>query len=132
MVIERKNPIMSMKGGMDMESLHKFYDEHFANHNDNCIIDTEEYKIRSEKQGKIIDELYNCLCKQISAQEAVGLLNDLNDATFYLVDLYRYHDFKYTFLSGIQVGIESVNMEHTDVSLDDVLQLLQDSKEENS
>lgn len=131
--IESKHPIMSAKGGINMnESLNKFYREHFANHNDNNIIDTAEYKIRCKKQDDIINQIETHLLKQISVQEVVGLLNDFNDATYHLVDLYRYHDFKYSFLTGIQLGIETAKMEHPDLILDDVLQLLCVIKEKSS
>lgn len=130
MAIEQKKSIMSAKGGINMnESLQTFYNEHFKNHNDNDIIDTEEYKIRCKKQDDIINQIETHLLNQISIQEAVGLLNDLNDATYHMVDLYRYHDFKYSFLTGIQLGIEATKINHTDLSVDDILQLLYDIKE---
>lgn len=131
--IESKHSIMSAKGGINMnESLNKFYREHFANHNDNDIINTAEYKIRCKKQDDIINQIEAHLLEQISVQEAVGLLNNLNDATYHLVDLYRYHDFKYSFLTGIQLGIEAAKIEHPDLILDDVLKLLFEIKEKNS
>lgn len=111
------------------ESLKTFYNEHFANHNDNDIINTEEYKIRCKKQDDIINQIETHLLKQISVQEAIGILNDLNDATYHMVDLYRYHDFKYSFLTGVQLGIEAARVNHIDLSVDDILQLLYDIKE---
>lgn len=124
---------MSAKGGVDMDKfLKSFYDEHFASREINNIANTAEYKKRSEKQEQILKQIHIALRKILPANESIGLLNDYNDAMFHLLALYQYEDFRYHFLSGIQLGLVLEQMKQTNTTVEEIMSLLQHLKEDNS
>lgn len=126
-------PIMSAKGGINMDKfLESFYNEHFADRGNNKIGETEEYQKRSEHQEQLLNQIHSSLKKVLPANEAIGLLNDYNDAMFHLLALYQYEDFKYYFLTGIQLGIEITRTKHPDLTVEQLMQLLHQIKEDNS
>lgn len=134
MFIGSKAPIMSAKeGGIYMDKfLKSFYDEHFVNRENNKIEDTAEYKKRSDHHEQLLLQIHSSLIKVLPAKEAIGLLNDFNDAMFHLLALYQYEDFKYYFLTGIQLGIEITRTKHPDLTVEQIMQLLHQIKEDNS
>ena len=127
MFIGSKAPIMSAKeGGIYMDKfLKSFYDEHFVNRENNKIE-------RSDHHEQLLLQIHSSLIKVLPAKEAIGLLNDFNDAMFHLLALYQYEDFKYYFLTGIQLGIEITRIKHPDLTVEQIMQLLHQIKEDNS
>ena len=76
-------PIRSAKGEISMDKfLKSFYNDHFANRENNNIGDTEEYKKRSECHEQILKQIYIHLSEVLPANESIGLLNDYDDAMF--------------------------------------------------
>lgn len=112
--------------------LESFYNEHFTCMEDNSVRETAEYKKRSEEHERILQLIHTSLCKVLPARESIGLLNDFNDAMFHLLTLYQYEDFKHLFLSGIQLGIEIAHTKQTAIAVDEIMNLLQQIKEDNS
>lgn len=124
---------MSAKGVMKMDQfLKSFYDEHFANRENNKIGDTAEYKKRSDHHEQLLWQIHSSLIKVLPTKEAIGLLNDFNDAMFHLLALYQYEDFKYYFLTGIQLGIEITRTKQPDLTIEQLMQLLHQIQEDNS
>lgn len=112
--------------------LESFYNEHFAIRENNKIGESAEYKKRSDHQEQLLRQIHIHLTKVLPAKEAIGLLNDFNDAMFYLLALYQYEDFKYSFLTGIQLGIEAAQLKQTDMTIDHLMDLLHQIKEDYS
>ena len=133
MFIGSKAPIMSAKGGMKMDQfLESLYNDHFSDRANSKLGETVEYKKRSEHQQQIIRQIYRSLIKDLPDEQAIGLLNDLNDAMFHLEALYQFEDFKYSFLTGIQLGIKVAQIKQTDLTAEHIMQLLYHLKEDNS
>lgn len=133
MFIGSKVPIMSAKGGIHMDKfLESFYDEHFTDRENYIIEKTDEYKRRSEHQGQLLNQIHSSLEKVLPAEEVLGLLNDYNDAMFNLLAFYQFYDFKYQFFTGIQLGIEITRMKHPDLTVEQLIELLHQIKEDNS
>ena len=124
---------MSAKGGIYMDKfLASFYDDHFANRENNNIGDTDEYKKRSDHHTQILRQIHIHLSEVLPANESIGLLNDYDDAMFHLMALYQYEDFKYSFFTGIQLGIAIAQRENNDITVEEIMHLLQQIKEDNS
>lgn len=124
---------MSAKGGIYMNKfLASFYNDHFANRENNNIGDTDEYKKRSDRHTQILRQIHTHLREVLPANESIGLLNDYDDAMFHLMALYQYEDFKYSFFTGIQLGIAIAHRENNDVTVEQIMHLLQQIKEDNS
>lgn len=124
---------MSAKGGINMDKfLESFYDEHFTNRENNNIEKNEEYKKRSEHQEQLLEQIHSTLEKVLSVEEVLRLLNDYNDAMFNLLTFYQFYDFKYQFFTGIQLGIEITRMSQSEMSVEQIMQLLHQIKEDNS
>lgn len=133
MYIGSTKPIMSAKGGINMDKfLESFYDEHFTNRENNNIEKNEEYKKRSEHQEQLLEQIHSTLEKVLSVEEVLRLLNDYNDAMFNLLTFYQFYDFKYQFFTGIQLGIEITRMSQSEMSVEQIMQLLHQIKEDNS
>lgn len=112
--------------------LESFYNDHFANRENNNIGDTDEYKKRSERHEQILKQIHIHLSEVLPANESIGLLNDYNDVMFHLMELYQYEDFKYSFFTGIQLGITIASGENNDITVEQIMHLLQQIKEDNS
>lgn len=112
--------------------LESFYDEHFTNRENNNIEKNEEYKKRSEHQEQLLEQIHSTLEKVLSVEEVLRLLNDYNDAMFNLLTFYQFYDFKYQFFTGIQLGIEITRMSQSEMSVEQIMQLLHQIKEDNS
>lgn len=124
---------MSAKGGINMDKfLESFYDEHFTNRENNNIEKNEEYKKRSEHQEQLLEQIHSTLEKVLSVEEVLRLLNDYNDAMFNLLTFYQFYDFKYQFFTGIRLGIEITRMSQSEMSVEQIMQLLHQIKEDNS
>ncbi len=124
---------MSAKGGIYMDKfLESFYDEHFANRENNNIAQTAEYKKRSDLHEQLLRQIHTYLVEVLPSSEALGLLNDFNDAMFSLLALYQYEDFKYYFLTGIQLGIEIAQKKQSEMTVDQLMSVLHRIKEESS
>ena len=122
---------MSAKGGINMDKfLESFYDEHFTNRENNNIEKNEEYKKRSEHQEQLLEQIHSTLEKVLSVEEVLRLLNDYNDAMFNLLTFYQFYDFKYQFFTGIQLGIEITRMSQSEMSVEQIMQLLHQIKED--
>lgn len=133
MFIGSRMPIMSAKGEISMDKfLKSFYNDHFANRENNNIGDTEEYKKRSERHEQILKQIYIHLSVVLPANESIGLLNDYDDAMFHHMALYQYEDFKYSFFTSIQLGITIASGENYDIAAKQIMNLLQQIKEDNS
>lgn len=133
MYIGSTKPIMSAKGGINMDKfLESFYDEHFTNRENNNIEKNEEYKKRSEHQEQLLEQIHSTLEKVLSVEEVLRLLNDYNDAMFNLLTFYQFYDFKYQFFTGIRLGIEITRMSQSEMSVEQIMQLLHQIKEDNS
>lgn len=112
--------------------LESLYNDHFSDRANSKIGETIEYKKRSKRQQQIIRQIYRSLIKDLPDEQAIGLLNDLNDAMFHLEALYQFEDFKYSFLTGIQLGIKVAQIKQTDLTAEHIMQLLYHLKEDNS